>query len=373
MYRPIKFLGIAVLSSTLIACGSSDDDDSPTTANATVEGQAANGAESDAEAPEASARGSLSVALTDAPVDTLSRVQITISSLELKPVSGPSFSIDLDSNASVNLLDYQGDASFELVADADVPAGDYEWIRLQLVEGETNTYVVEADSSAQFALDLPGNSEELKLQSNFTVPESGSAFYTIDFDARKSVVLTGAGDYKLKPVLRLADNALTSTLQVDIANSFVTCGDGSDNRWGDVYIYSGNVDPYGDLGSENEPLVVVPVRLGENNTYTVTAGFLPDGVYELAYTCDAANDDVEVGGDDIVFAGSKLVELGDADADVPVEDEFDEVADDINDGLDEAEDGIEEGLDETDDALDEAGDEIQDGLNEVGDELDEVI
>jgi len=92
-----------------------------------------------------------------------------------------------------------------LLARAAVPAGTVAQIRLIL--GSNNSIVVNGTS---YPLNTPSAQESgLKLNLNQTFTAGGSYDIWLDFDAAKSIVQTGNGSYKLKPVVR-AYSALTN-------------------------------------------------------------------------------------------------------------------------------------------------------------------
>ncbi len=91
-----------------------------------------------------------------------------------------------------------------LLARATVPAGKVGQIRLIL--GEGNSVVVDGQSHP---LNTPSAQESgLKLNLKEEFVAGGAYDVWIDFDAGKSIVLTGNGKYQLKPVIR-AYSALT--------------------------------------------------------------------------------------------------------------------------------------------------------------------
>ena len=57
-----------------------------------------------------------------------------------------------------------------------------------------------------------------------------------------------------------------------------------------MYIHEGfDVEP-DDIGSDQEPLVAVPVNY-ENDQFVYTAAFIPEGEYTVSYTC--GDDQIE--------------------------------------------------------------------------------
>ena len=85
-----------------------------------------------------------------------------------------------------------------LLLRANLPTGSISQIRLIL--GDNNSIVVNAIS---YPLTTPSAQESgIKLNLNQTLAAGGSYDIWIDFDAGKSIILTGSGVYKLKPVIR---------------------------------------------------------------------------------------------------------------------------------------------------------------------------
>ncbi len=85
-----------------------------------------------------------------------------------------------------------------LLLKTDIPAGSVSQIRLVL--GNNNSVVV---SGVSYPLSTPSAQESgVKLNLNQTFVAGGAYDIWIDFDAGKSILKTGNGAYKLKPVIR---------------------------------------------------------------------------------------------------------------------------------------------------------------------------
>ncbi|WP_372971016.1 DUF4382 domain-containing protein [Marinobacter sp.] len=108
-----------------------------------------------------SATGTASFGLTDAAVDSVQEVNITVVGVELHSGEGDRIGFEVENPeklGNINLLDLQNGSVETLLTDQELPAG-------------------------------------------------GSASFTIDFDVRKSLINPpGLENYLLKPVLRLVDN-----------------------------------------------------------------------------------------------------------------------------------------------------------------------
>lgn len=150
-------------------------------------------------------KASLSVRLTDAPA-IYDAVLVDIIGVEVTGQGGNT--IALGTNAGIyNLLDLANGVD-TLIASADIDAGSISQIRLIL--GDGNSVVI---NGINYSLSTPSASESgLKLQIHRTF-EPGIAYcILIDFDASKSIVAKGNGDYLLKPVIRAVDTAISGSI-----------------------------------------------------------------------------------------------------------------------------------------------------------------
>ncbi|HTN46963.1 MAG TPA: DUF4382 domain-containing protein [Flavipsychrobacter sp.] len=144
----------------------------------------------------------LSLRLTDGPAP-YEHVYIDIQQVMVTMEGSAAISIIPIRPGIYDLLQFRNGAD-TLLAEARVPAGKVSQIRLIL--GENNAVVVNGTS---YPMSTPSAQESgLKLNLKETLAPNGSYVFWIDFDAGKSIVQTGNGGYKLKPVIR-AYSALT--------------------------------------------------------------------------------------------------------------------------------------------------------------------
>lgn len=233
--------------------------------------------------------GSLTMNLTDAPVDSLQSVVVTITGVTLKPKKGEAKTVSFSEQKVINMLDLQNGTVETLLDDYKLEAGTYEWVRLEL-STEDGALYVEDDMGGLVGLTVPsGFQTGLKLNHEFVIPQGGDASFTIDFDLRKSVVKPeGQDDYFLKPSLRLVDNASVGKLEGDVSSSLIqTHCTNSGNFAGLVYVFSGSdvaPDDYDELSVE--AIAAGKVAIGENGLYEFTVPFISAGNYTVAYSCD---------------------------------------------------------------------------------------
>jgi hypothetical protein len=144
--------------------------------------------------------GTVRVRLTDAPGD-YEHVNLVIREVSIHRAgadsSGGWETLNHDST-TYDLLALRNGV-FAALGSGLVPAGHYTQVRLKLSDG--STVVVDG---ATYPLVVPsGLQSGFKLVGEFDVPAGGLVDLVIDFDAARSVHLTGSGRYMLKPTARV--------------------------------------------------------------------------------------------------------------------------------------------------------------------------
>lgn len=252
-----------------------------------------------------SGKGHLTLAITDAAIDDITEVWIQFSAVELKPAGSSSFIETFDQPMKINLLALQGGLSEDLLTNITVASGEYNWIRVLVdvvADGTLDSYIVMKDGSMH-ELGIPSGSQTgLKINTNFTVGDNSKVNMTIDFDLRKSIVFA-SGEYHLKPVLRLVNNADSGSITGSIASDLTvgtSCSDSLPETGNAVYVFSGANAELDDIDNQlPEPITTALMTLNTSTgDYDYEVGFLPAGEYTVAYTCMADLDDPEA--DDLI-------------------------------------------------------------------------
>lgn len=242
----------------------------------------------------------LSLSLTDAPVDEATTVWVQFTGLELKPAGGPPETIMFDAPKGFDLLTLQNGNAAPLLGDTTVSAGNYQWLRLILDPAAGSSYVI--DDSGQHDLIIPSGAQTgLKLVRGFTMPAGGRADFTIDFLLHESIIAPPgqSPDYLMKPVLRMTNNVETGT----IAGQFLTpsaapvCGGTAPT----MYLFEGAgvtpddlynpLDGAPDTAPDVNPLVTATAVM--NSVYEYRFSFVQAGSYTVAFTCDADDPAVD--------------------------------------------------------------------------------
>jgi|SRR5690606_4315581 len=139
----------------------------------------------------------LKIRLTDNPFDA-TEVNVEILKVRVNLSDDSSGWRDLDTYAGIyNLLELQ-DGVDTLLAQGTVPTGTLKEIRFVL--GDENSIMIE---NVLYPLTIPSGGESgLKIKLNRQLNASIDSLQ-IDFDAEMSILQTGTGEYKLKPVLKI--------------------------------------------------------------------------------------------------------------------------------------------------------------------------
>lgn len=161
-----------------------------------------------------SATGQVQVRMTDAPAD-FDAVNIVVTEVSLHRAdaadSTSGWEVLSSSAQTYNLLTLQNGV-FATIAHAPVPAGRYSQVRLKIGTGSSVVL-----GGVTFPLTVPSGSQTgIKLVGTFDVPANGTLDLALDFDAGRSIVLTGNAHYMLKPTLRVLPfstaGAITGTI-----------------------------------------------------------------------------------------------------------------------------------------------------------------
>ncbi|MEZ5330928.1 MAG: DUF4382 domain-containing protein [Thermoanaerobaculia bacterium] len=146
--------------------------------------------------------GTLTLEMTDAPIDGVSELWVYVSGIDLKPSGSPLVRLrppELEAGL-YDLLELRDGLSV-ILYDAGVPAVEYEFIEIEL--DEERSFLVE---TAEPGTEVPFRiaSGKAKLAGGpFGVRRDGTTSVLFDFDAERSLRRKGNGDYLLKPVLRI--------------------------------------------------------------------------------------------------------------------------------------------------------------------------
>ncbi|HEV8329614.1 MAG TPA: DUF4382 domain-containing protein [Nitrospiraceae bacterium] len=163
--------------------------------------------------------GVLGVSITDAPACGFDAVNVTVSKVRVHQSDNASENaagwtdITLDPPRKINLLDLndptQPNRALESLGETPLEPGHYTQLRLVLVPNSggqpfANSVVLSTQLNNEIALETPSAVQSgIKLIHQFNVGSGQRVDLLLDFDACKSIVQTGNGTYKLKPVIKV--------------------------------------------------------------------------------------------------------------------------------------------------------------------------
>lgn len=160
-----------------------------------------------------SATGTLGVSLTDAPACGFDEVNVTVMKVRVHQSSSASDTaagwtdITLNPARKINLLSLNNGV-LDNLGETPLAAGHYSQLRLVLdpntVVGGLANSVVPVGSTTEEPLFTPSALQSgIKLVNPFYVASGQRVDLLLDFDACKSIVTNGIGNYVLKPVIKV--------------------------------------------------------------------------------------------------------------------------------------------------------------------------
>lgn len=178
------------------------------------------------------------VRMTDAP-GPYSAVYVDIKDVEITGDNGKAVLLNVHAGI-YNLINFSNGID-TLIASGSLETSNVQQIRLIL--GSRNSVV---DGGITYPLSTPSADQSgLKLQVNQTLQAGVLYSVLLDFDVNKSIVKEGNGSYKLKPVIRTVEAALSGSIKgkISIAGALaVVTATSSSNE-----TYSSNVIATGDF------------------------------------------------------------------------------------------------------------------------------
>jgi hypothetical protein len=180
--------------------------------------------------PPTSNMGTLSVALTDAPACGFDAVNVTVSKVRVNKSAGAGdtdagwVDVTLNPARKIDLLKLSNGV-LDTLGTTSLDPGHYSQVRLVLdsnASGTANT-VLPTGGKTEKPLDTPSAAQSgIKLIGEFDVAAGQQSDIVIDFDACKSILTKGNGNYSLKPVLRMVPSAVNNGISGVIAPAALT-------------------------------------------------------------------------------------------------------------------------------------------------------
>ncbi|WP_206483271.1 DUF4382 domain-containing protein [Thalassotalea sp. G2M2-11] len=271
---------------------------------------------SDTTTPTGTSQTSLTLGISDAPVDDADAVVVTIDTITFKRDGNDDVVFDTFNNSElgienadtvqIDLLQYQGSAQINILEGEMIDVGDYNQVIVGILDDDIEaTYLLEKDGDIK-AIKLP--SDTLKLGGVSFSEGNDTTALTIEFNLRRSMTYnTGPDRYILKPTgVRVVDNSESGTISGVVAldtinQSGVDCM--ADNNM--IYLYEGtdldtslladNFDSEeANHGAPDNAIAPIdstsPSFDDDSQTYQYEFGFVPSGQYTLVYACNSGEE-----------------------------------------------------------------------------------
>lgn len=253
-------------------------------------------------APPPSDAKTLTVSITDAPLDGVSKVFVRFVGIEVKHEESEAQIIEFETPVEVDLLRLQGDLRSTIMLEEKIPSGDYQYIRLLVSaeQSESESFVILEDNSLR-SLYIPDDAKiGLKLNQAFRINSNSNTHLTIDFDLRKSLEKDeNEDDYKLIPSLRVVSDVEAGHIAGFVENQLLIdsgCVEGDNQTNAAVYLYNElaeGASPQDIQRNEFDPVSSANVEFNsDTGEYFYTLGYLPRDIpYSAQVVCDASEDE----------------------------------------------------------------------------------
>ncbi|HLO45089.1 MAG TPA: DUF4382 domain-containing protein [Leadbetterella sp.] len=235
-----------------------------------------------------SAQGSLSLSITDAPIDQADVSAVFVTITEIK-VDGKTFS-GFKGPKTVNLLALQNGNTLEL-GKGNAAVDSYSTLTLVIdaakdeVQNAPGCYITKTNGTKQ-AIEISGNgATEIDLKpKNFSVNENANTEIVMDFDLRKSIKSKNNGFAfvtlgELKSAVRAENKTATGTLKGKIENYALAKSDVV------VYVYKkGTFNSSKEINGQGSSDIkfanaITSAKADANGNFTLA--YLPAGEYEI--------------------------------------------------------------------------------------------
>jgi len=235
-------------------------------------------------------QGEAIVKVTDAAVDAENIAGVYLSVSEVRAFVNAETEViaQFDEPMEFDLMSYQNGATYFL-GNGVLEAGTYEGVRF-ILSGETDSYVLFTDGTTAPLTVPSGTQSGYKINGTFEIGANSTTTIVADIDLRKALVVTGQGNYMLRPTGRVIVEAATGTIEGNVSGTF--------NEGEQLVVYAYTAGTYVDTEAD-EPAVgetrfqnsVNSAVVAEDGSFTLA--FMPPGEYDLIVAAYSNTDDDE--------------------------------------------------------------------------------
>jgi hypothetical protein len=253
--------------------------------------------------------GTISVFVTDDPWHDMDSMIIRVTGMDFGHSNGEVHSFDMPGGSvDVDMMQLQNGVNHRLVSGIELPAGDYDWMRMRIDTGQSFMQDSGTGGRHGFRMGQEG-SEGLEVHEPFHVDAGIHGDYMLDFDVRQGVRHSHNGmmgdQYELHNALHLIRMDQAGGLWGTVDPSLVdvnhpACDPAEGGNW--MYVFPGDAEAADDIADAETDGIRGPIatdRVEMNpgtGAHEYHFGYLPEGRYRLAFTCSGEWD--EPGDDD---------------------------------------------------------------------------
>ena len=251
--------------------------------------------------------GTISVSITDDPWHDMDSMVINVTGMDFGQSNGEIHSFDMPGGpVDVDMMQLQNGAHHTLFPDVELPAGDYDWIRLRI--DLSRSFMQDSGTGGHHGFRMgQGVGEGLEVHARFHVEAGVHEDFMLEYDLRQGVRHSHGGmmgdRFELHDAMRLVRMDQAGGLVGNVDPSLIDvnhpdCDPGGGN-W--VYAFPGDAEAPDDIAeteTDGMPGPITTDRVETNpgsGAHEYHFGYLPEGTYRLAFTCagnwDEAGDD----------------------------------------------------------------------------------
>lgn len=255
------------------------------------------------------AQGFLSVSITDGPWHQGSSVMLRFTYLELRHFNGNTVRLEFPGGpVNVDMMQLQNGASFQFMNRMQVPAGQYDRMRLGL--DMSQSYLDDAQTGGRHGMHMGQNSGDwLEVHDPIAIMQGMHHQFMLDYDLRLGIHhehMGMMGDrFELHQAMRCIDMSNSGGLFGIVDPSLVNvnhpdCDAQADGNW--AYLFPGDATQPDDIADVDDdgfggPIATDKVDMNPaTGDYLYHFGYLSEGSYRVGFTCSGEWD--EPGDDD---------------------------------------------------------------------------
>jgi hypothetical protein len=259
--------------------------------------------------------GTLTIGLTDAPVQELDELTISFVGATVKPENGEPISWTFETPRDIDLMALQNGLTANLISNEPVPAGRLNWIAID-VNPDPNAHTAVMKINGQtMSVEINVPSNRIRFVSGVTITENQDLNFMIDWDLLRAVTFAVGRDVvQVRPAWRVVDMTEAAAIGGMVAQGLVEDGrDGAGcapfdpNDLSDNVVYLYNLMPHDAVfddifisdSLEEGPIGTTQVVWNADmSRYEYNFVAVSPGDYTLAFTCqddppDEQNDDLQ--------------------------------------------------------------------------------